>query len=200
MPKEMRFPLNLQMFAEGSGGTDGGAAGSGAGDPGTMVPKYRLDEALQRAHNAEAEVVRLNNENADLKKQVEGVKAKDDEIANLKKQITDKENEFKAKDRQAKVDKAIEDAIKDKAVDPAVVRKMIDEGKIEINEKGEVKGLNEQIESLQKDHAFLWKPAQQSANTGAAGGKTSEESFATKLGKEAAARNAVAKEQDTYFK
>lgn len=186
------FHIDLQRFAEGDP-AGAGSSGAGNGNGELMIPKYRFDEVTQRAQAAEAKV-------AELQKQVDGIKAKDDKISELEKKLKETTESYEAEKVAAKRQNAIEQAIKDKVVDAEVVMKLLDNDKISLDEKGELKGLTEQLDALQKTKPYLWKPATQPVKPGANGGNgTGEKSFAQKLAEEKQAAAATAKKQDIYF-
>ena len=199
MPRTILLPFLKLMSPDGDGGNGGAGAGSGDGNGGIMVPKYRLDEALQRAQNAEAKVAEMTNTINDLTKQVEGIKAKDDKIADLEKQLADEKTGREADKVAAKKSSVIDAAIKDKVVDEEVVRKLIDMDKISFNDKGETVGLDEQIKALQEGKAYLFKPAKKVVKAGdtdvGAGGKT----FAQKLAEQKKANLSVTAKSNNYF-
>lgn len=200
MPRTILRPFLKLMSPDGDGGNGGAGAGSGAGSGGDiMVPKYRLDEATQRAQTAEAKVAEMTNTVNDLTKQVEGIKAKDDKIADLEKQLTDEKTGREADKVAAKKSSTIDAAIKDRVVDEEVVRKLIDVDKISFNDKGETVGLDEQIKALQEGKSYLFKPAKKVVKAGdtdeGAGGKT----FAQKLAEQKKANLAVTAKSNNYF-
>lgn len=203
MPRTMLRPFLKLMSPDDAGGAGGGGnppgAGSGAGNDGIMVPKYRLDEATQRAQAAEAKVAEMTNTINDLTKQVEGIKAKDDKIADLEKQLADEKSGREADKVMAKKSSVIDAAIKDKVVDEEVVRKLIDMDKISFNDKGETVGLDEQIKALQEGKAYLFKKASKVVKTGdtdeGPGGKT----FAQKMAEAKKQQLEVTAKSNHYF-
>lgn len=176
-----------------------GEGGSGGGTGEIMVPKYRLDEALQRAQAAEAKVAEMTNTVNDLTKQVEGIKAKDDKIAQLEQSLADEKTGREADKVAAKKSSVVDAAIKDKVVDEEVVRKLIDMDKISFNDKGETVGLDEQIKALQEGKSYLWKPVKPVVKAGDKGGAPAEKSFAQKLAEQKKAQLSVAAKSKTYF-
>lgn len=181
-------------------GAGGAGAGSGAGGTGEiMVPKYRLDEALQRAQTAEAKIVEMTNTINDLNKKVEGIQAKDEKIAQLEQSLADEKAGREADKVAAKKTSLVDAAIKDKVVDEEVVRKLIDMDKISFNEKGEPTGLDEQIKSLQEGKAYLWKPAKPVVKPGSNGAGPGEKSFAQKLAEQKKAQLQTSAKSKTYF-
>nr|DAH56606.1 MAG TPA: minor structural protein [Caudoviricetes sp.] len=180
-------------------GAGGAGAGSGAGGEGIMVPKYRLDEALQRAQAAEAKVAELNNVVSDLNKQIEGTKAKDDKIAELEKSLADEKAGREADKVASKKLSVVDAAIKNRVVDEEVVRKLIDMDKISFNDKGETVGLDEQIKALQEGKSYLWKPVKPVVKAGAQGAGPAEKSFAQKLAEQKKSQLQVTAKSKTYF-
>lgn len=201
MPNTMMHKLIKLMSPDDASGVQGAVAGAGsdAGSNGIMVPKYRLDEALQRAQNAEAKVAELNNTISNLTKQVEGDKSKDEKIAQLEKQLADEKSGREADKIAAKKSSVIDYAIKDKVVDEEVVRKLIDMDKISFNEKGETVGLDEQIAELQKGKSYLFKPAKKIVQAGDTDEGTGGKTFAQKMAEAKRQQLEVAAKSKNYF-
>lgn len=158
----------------------------------TMIPKYRFDEVSKRAQEAEAKV-------AELTAQVQAIKEKDDRIAALEKELADTKTSYELEKSNAKRQQAIDNALRDKAVDSDVVNKLLDLDKISIDDKGNLKGLDEQIKELQTSKPFLWKPVKQVVKPAAADKPQDMPSFAKKLAEAKKAQLSTTSKSKTYF-
>lgn len=138
------------------------------------IPKDKFDEK-----NTEAK--KLKEQLDAQTKLVNELKDKGNLSDEYKSQI-DKlkaENEEKDKTYKAEIQKMRKDAAIEKALAGAKVREAkafmpyLDENKILVNDDGTVTGLNEQIEAIKKDHAFLFndEAAGSEGNEGGGNGK-----------------------------
>lgn len=120
-----------------------------------------------------AEITNLKAENENLEKQV---KERDKQLEDLKKSTGDNEElkkqieelqtankdtkvEYEKQIKQMQIDIAVQTALKDAGARniTAVTALLKDLDKAEIDENGAVKGLKEQIASIQKDNDFLFE-------------------------------------------
>lgn len=194
--------IELQLFAEPPADPPTPPAEPPANPPspqsppiqeGTMIPKYRFDEINTRCQAAEAKI-------AELQKIAGEVKQKDDRIAALEKELNDTKTAHELEKTNAKRTSAIEAAIKDKVVDIEVVQKLLDTDKITFNDKGEVVGLEEQLQTLQTSKPYLWKPAKQIIKPSDKGKVPQEKTYAQQLAEKKKAQLGVTAKQSTYFK
>lgn len=177
--------------AQGAGaGANPAANPAPVGD--TMVPKYRFDEVNKRCQEAEAKAV-------ELQKAAEAAKAKDDRIAALEKELADTKSGYELEKASTKRQQAIEAAIGDRAVDKEVIQKLLDLEKISIDDKGTVKGLDEQLKALQTSKPYLWKAAKPVVKPGDKGPAKTEKSFAQKMAENKKAQMGVTAKSKTYF-
>ena len=163
-----------------------------AGGQEAMIPKYRFDEVVQRAQQAEAKV-------AELQKQIEAIPEKDKRIADLEKELNDTKTGYELEKATAKKNSAIEAALKDKVVDFEVVSKLLDNEKITIDDKGVIKGLDEQVKALQTSKPYLWKPAKKVVEPGGGKPAPAEKTFAQQLAEKKKAQLGEVKKSKTYF-
>lgn len=157
-----------------------------------MVPKYRFDEANQRAQQAELKV-------AELTSALEATKGDKEKIAALEKELADTKAGYEAEKSAAKKQSAIELAIKDKVVDMEVVSKLLDMDKITIDEEGKVQGLDEQVKALQTGKPYLWKPAKQEVKTQQKGKEPAVKSYAQTLAEKKNAQQGIVNKSKSYF-
>lgn len=124
-----------------------------------FIPKSRFDEVNNEKKKLETDL-------SDRDKQLESLKNSDVDISELKRQIEALQADNKAKDeahnteiKQLKIDSAVLTALTGaKAKNNTAVKALLkDLDKAEFAEDGTIKGLAEQIESLQKSDAYLFE-------------------------------------------
>lgn len=121
------------------------------------VPKEQLD-------TANAEKKQLQEDIASRDKQLEELKKSSGDNAELKKQIetlqeTNKSEAKKHADemKEFRLTSAIKLAITGKVHDEDMAAALFDRSRLVLAEDGSVSGLNEQLEAIRKDKAFLFK-------------------------------------------
>ena len=121
------------------------------------IPKTRFDEVNEAKKNAEALVKERD-------KQLEDVKKNSGDNEELKNQITQLQAENKASKekyeadiKKMQIDNAVQSALKDAgAKNTTALMALLTLDKAELAEDGTVKGLAEQIQSLQKSESYLF--------------------------------------------
>lgn len=123
----------------------------------TFIPKSRFDEVNEAKKTAEANVKERD-------KQIETLKKDNGDNAELQKQIETLQTQNKEAEKKYNEDlknlqltNAIKLALSGKAQDEDLVAGLFDKSKLIIGDDGKVTGLTEQLESLKKDKAFLFK-------------------------------------------
>ena len=122
-----------------------------------FVPKHRFDEVneakkqlaeqLQERDNQLSQLKKAAGDNEELRKQIEA----------LQHENKEREQEYQGRLRDMAITTAIKLAVAGEAHDPDLVANLIDKGKIEVDEQGNVKaGLDDQIKSLRESKAFLF--------------------------------------------
>ena len=138
-----------------------------------FVPKSRFDEVNEAKKHAEESVKERD-------KQIEGLKESAGDAEKLKQQIEQLQQDNKAKDtnhaleiKKLKLDNAVDSALTAaKAKNVKAVRALLNLDKAELSDDGTVKGLDEQIKTLQtaEDSKFMFessgKPKMKGAKTG----------------------------------
>ena len=125
--------------------------------PETHVPKNVFNEKSTALKNAETQLSELN-------KQLEEVKKSAGASDDLKKQITDLqaqqaaaktayEKELTATKRGYAIDQALTSA---KAKNVKAVKALLDDSKLALGDDGNILGLKEQLEAVQKENAYLF--------------------------------------------
>lgn len=140
------------------------------------IPKARFDEVNNEKKKLELDV-------RDRDGQLETLKNSTGDVEAMKKQIEDLQADNKAKDdahaaeiKQLKLDQAVDTALNGaKAKNITAVKALLkDLDKVELDEDGTVKGLDDQIKALQKSDAYLFdtkdsKPNVKGAKPGESG-------------------------------
>ena len=130
----------------------------------------------------EATKQQLESANAQIQerdKQLESLKKSSGDNEALQKQITDLQAENKAAKekyeadmKELKLTTAIKLAVGDSAHDADLVAGLFDRGKLVLNEDGTITGLEEQVKTIKKEKAFLFK--EEKPGTVIKGGKPAE--------------------------
>ena len=120
---------------------------------GSYVPKSKLDAERDVSKGYKTQIDTLNGELTKLKDAAKDSEALKTQITQLQRDIASRDAAMKQKQLQYTIKDAIRGS-KAKSVD--VVMKMIDEKKI-TEANGQLFGLNEQIEALKKDYAYLFE-------------------------------------------
>lgn len=131
-------------------------------DGSKWIPKDAFNQVNEQKKGLEKTVTERD-------KQIESLKAATGDAEKLQQQIETLTEANKAAQQQYEADKkallvenALTAALLDKANNPATVKKLIDTGKIELNEDGTIKaGLEDQIKQLKESDAYLFKPEKQ---------------------------------------
>lgn len=155
-----------------------------------FIPKTRFDEVNEAKKNAESLVKERD-------KQLEDVKKSTGDNEELKKQIEQLQEDNKAAKqkheadiKQMQINNAVQSALKDAGAKnvKAAIALLKDMDKAEVAEDGTVKGLAEQIKSLQESESYLFnteppKNTISGASPASGGSQTpgAESSWATKL-------------------
>ena len=125
-----------------------------------FVPKSRLDEATEAKKNAEALLKERDKQLEDLKKSAGSSEELKKQIAELQETNKNTVADYEAKIKQMQIDNAVSAALTSAgAKNTAAVKALLkDLDKAELDEDGSVKGLADQIKSLQKaeDSSFLF--------------------------------------------
>lgn len=120
---------------------------------GSYVPKAKLDEERNTSKSYKTQIDEMNTQLAQLQEAASGNDALKGQIAQLQKDIADKDNAMK----QQKLTYSIKDAVRgSKARNTDVVFRMIDQSKITEN-NGQIYGLTEQLDALKKSDPYLFE-------------------------------------------
>jgi len=122
-----------------------------------FIPKSRFDEVNEAKKQLEKDIKTRDEQLEALKKiDAEGLKA---EIEKLQKENKAAKEKYEAELKQLRINNAVERAlIASKAKNIKAVKALLDLENVELDEDGNIKGLNEQIKQLQEneDSKFLF--------------------------------------------
>lgn len=122
---------------------------------GAYVPKAKYDEERESTRNYKSQISDLNKQIEALKTAAAGSESLQAQIAEMQRQMQQKEQEM----ADARIRYSVLDAIRGaKARNADVVLKSIDLGKVS-EANGQLFGLNEQLEALKASDAYLFEDA-----------------------------------------
>lgn len=149
------------------------------------IPKARFDEVNNEKKKLELDVRDRDGQLETLKKSTGDVEGMKKQISDLQADNKKKDDEHKAEIHKMKVDAAVESALTGaKAINAkAVLPFLKDMDKAEFDDKGEIKGLSEQLAALVKadDTKFLFNTSKQQQFKGAKPGEGGKEDPDTKV-------------------
>ena len=139
-------------------------------DNGQYVPKDKFDakldeiktmekekeQLLEQIDTMKSQLEQLKNDTAaseELKKKIKDYESKNEQLEQEKEEIRENmQQELKQQKLQDEIEKTL---IKENARNPKAVKALLNTDEIEL-EDGEIKGLNEQLETLKKEEDYLF--------------------------------------------
>ena len=122
------------------------------------VPYARFKEVNDAKKALESQVNEFSNQLKTLQGSVKGNEELENQIKELQKAQSETKAQYEQMLKDSKVDAAIKLALVGKAHDEDLVLGLIDRGSIEVDDNYKVvKGLDEQLTSLQESKSFLFK-------------------------------------------
>ena len=129
------------------------------------IPKDRFNEVIGSKNELKTQVSELTSQLETLKKSAKG----NDELTQAIEDLQNKNLEWEGKHKKTIIDNAVKmSALHNKALDPNDLSKFLNFDSLEIDEAGNVKGLDEQITSLKEAKAYLFEAEKQANNNNAA--------------------------------
>ena len=126
---------------------------------GNYIPKTRFDDVNEQLKEARLQITERDNQIAGLKKFEGSNKELTEKVKELQEQNKQKAAEYEKQLKDSKLKNAVKSALGNSVFDSSLVLSLVDLTKVELDDKDEVKsGLKEQVESLKKEKAFLFKP------------------------------------------
>jgi len=128
---------------------------------GSYIPKQKFDEIINTKNELKEQNGTLSGELENLKKLAKGNGELEAKIEELQKNSADSQEKY----NKSLIDNAVKfEAVHNKALDPADLSKFLDYSTLELDEAGNVKGLNEQITSLKENKGYLFEISKQTNN------------------------------------
>lgn len=125
---------------------------------GNYIPKVRFDEVNEQLKTTKQELSNRDEQIAGLKKFEGSSKELSEKVKALEAENKEKAKQFEAQLKETKLKNAVRASLGDSVFDPSLVMGLVDLSKVELNDNDEVKsGLKEQVETLKKEKAFLFK-------------------------------------------
>lgn len=116
---------------------------------GQMIPKSRFDEVNQAKKQADELLEQYKQQIEQLKQTAQGSEELQQQITDLQNQIEQTKTEYENQLKQTKIDNAIDLALTNaKAKNLKAVKALLDLDGIELDENGNVKGLEEKVKAL----------------------------------------------------
>lgn len=131
------------------------------------IPKSRFDEVIGSKNELKTQVSELSAQLEGLKKSAKGNEELTKQIEELQKNNTAWESKYKS----TLLESAIKiKAVSEKAKDPGDLIKFLDTSKLEIDEQGNVKGLDDQLKTLKESKSYLFDTFTPNPGTNPPGG------------------------------
>lgn len=129
------------------------------GKYGTMIPKERFDEVNNAKKTLEDQVKTHETQLKDLQTKAKGNEDLQAEITKLQNENAQAKTDYEQKLQDERMSTALKLALLNKVHDADLVAGLLDKSKVELDEKGNVKGgLDEQLKTLQESKSFLFIP------------------------------------------
>jgi hypothetical protein len=121
------------------------------------VPKHRFDEVNEARKQLADQLKERDNQLTELKKSAGDNEELRKQIETLQRENKEREQEYQGRLRDMAITTAIKLAVAGEAHDPDLVASLIDKGKIEVDEQGNIKaGLDDQLKALRDTKSFLF--------------------------------------------
>lgn len=126
---------------------------------GTMIPKERFDEVNNAKKTLEEQVKQHDSQLKGLQEKAKGNEELQAEITKLQEAQQQAKKEYEQQLKDERMSTALKLALFNKVHDADLVAGLIDKAKVELDEKGNIKGgLDEQLKTLQESKSFLFVP------------------------------------------
>ena len=117
------------------------------------IPKSRFDEVIQKKNELKTQTGELSGQLEDLKKAAKG----NEKLLEKIEELQGKNSEWEQKHNNSILESAIKYvALQEKAKDPTDLLHYLDKSKLQIDEQGNVKGLDEQLKSIKEKKSYLF--------------------------------------------
>lgn len=121
------------------------------------VPRERLNDKQSRIKALENQLDERDDQIKQLKEDTQATEELQDKIDNLQKKNKKTREEYEQKLQKERKENAIEVALaSDKARNTQAVKALLDQDKIEVEEDGSVKGLEDQLKEIKESESYLF--------------------------------------------
>jgi len=132
---------------------------------GSYVPKARLDEVIEQRDEYKNMLKDRDKQLEELKEKAKGSEELTEQIEELKKKNNETQEEYEKRLKQQQFDFALEraiDQVKGPEVKTKAVRALLKEEDLKLDDEGQIKGLEAQVEELKKSDPYLFQEKQPS--------------------------------------
>lgn len=170
------------------------------------VPKERFTQVNDEKNEYKKQVGERDKQLLGLQDKVKDNDNLTKEIETLKTANSTTAADYEKKLQQIKFDTAIDNALKDSnSKDPKIIKALLDTDKLKVSDDGQVIGLKEQMEVLQKDKDYLFEKEIKGTGTFRTGSKTKEagteeKSLGERLAEEKSAQQKNSEAASKFFK
>ena len=120
------------------------------------VPKDRLNKEIEEKKNHKEMLDEYKSQVDELKNKIQDNEELEKEFNNMKQKFQEKEEEYQSKLARKEFENQLEKKVlKSGARNPTAVKALLSTGDLELND-GEIKGLDDQLESLKESDDYLF--------------------------------------------
>lgn len=133
---------------------------------GNYIPKHRFDEVNEELKSEKKKVSDRDKEINNLSKSTANAEEYKKQLEDLQTTLKEKDKASKAELDLVKKESAMKVALANEVHDFEVAKGLINTDALVFNDKGELQGLEEQVKTLKKEKAFLFKETKQDDGSG----------------------------------
>lgn len=130
---------------------------------GTWLPKTKLDAEIQKRRDLQSTINTLTKDLNDANDKLSKSGTLQAQVDQLTKDLADRDKTIAGMKRSGKIRDVLAKA---NAKDVGVLEKLLDESKITEDDKGELKGVTEQVDELKKSSPYLFSDGNQNHRGG----------------------------------
>lgn len=130
---------------------------------GSWLPKSKLDAEIQKRKEMQGTINTLTKDLNDANEKLSKSGTLQAQVDQLTKDLADRDSQITSMKRSSKIHDLLTKA---NAKDVSVVEKLLDESKITEDDKGELKGVTEQVDELKKSSPYLFSDGNQNHRGG----------------------------------
>lgn len=134
-----------------------------ATNDGSWIPKSKFDAEIQKRKEMQGTINTLTKDLNDASEKATKTDSLQTQVDQLTKDIADRDKTIAGLKRNGKIQELV---VKSNAKDASVVMKLLDSDKITEDDKGELKGVTEQLDALKKSSPYLFGDGNQNHRGG----------------------------------